>query len=228
MTTLAARRHRFRAMRWLLRRRVDALIVVLTAAELLAVLVGDAPGRLLAGGFVALSAVALLLRDRAPLLCSVLALALLTGSVLVAGGSPGLQFLGMMVTFAVVAAINTTRNGVLAGVVGAALIGLTAATTDRGGWIPDAALTITFCAAMWGAGWLVSRHTRRADLMAMRARVAEQDRTIAVQEERARIARELHDVVSHGLSVVVLQAAAARAALGDGRSDETDRHLEAV
>ena len=81
---------------------------------------------------------------------------------------------------------------------------------------------------MWVAGWLVSRHTRRADVMALRAQTAEQAQVIALREERARIARELHDVVSHGLSVVVLQTLAARAALADARPTEIGRHLNAV
>jgi signal transduction histidine kinase len=41
---------------------------------------------------------------------------------------------------------------------------------------------------------------------------AEQRAERAVAEERARLARELHDVVSHNLSVVILQAAGAQAA----------------
>lgn len=50
---------------------------------------------------------------------------------------------------------------------------------------------------------------------------------LAVVDERARISRELHDVVAHGLSVVVLQAQGAAAAL-EHRPERTRQALDAI
>jgi len=64
-----------------------------------------------------------------------------------------------------------------------------------------------------------------------RARMAERERDVAareaVVEERARIARELHDVIAHNVSMMVLQAGAERAVL-DGANGGTRDVLHTI
>jgi signal transduction histidine kinase len=103
-----------------------------------------------------------------------------------------------------------------------ALIGLGAAITFV--WI-DVALSnnpesadFLFTALLVGGPWLVGRIVAARGELAMELRdkadrlEREQDKQsqLAVAHERARIARELHDVVAHNVSVMVVQAAAAR------------------
>jgi signal transduction histidine kinase len=72
------------------------------------------------------------------------------------------------------------------------------------------ALSFLQLLAFWLAGVFV--HARRqAALLGARSLALQRQAEQATAAERARIARELHDIVAHHLSVVVLQAAGARA-----------------
>jgi signal transduction histidine kinase len=83
----------------------------------------------------------------------------------------------------------------------------------------DVALFYVIALAAWASGHTVRRLRLRADGLANEAARLRSEREAharaAVVEERRRIARELHDVVAHDLSVIVLQAQAAEAVLGE-------------
>jgi signal transduction histidine kinase len=78
----------------------------------------------------------------------------------------------------------------------------------------------------WAAGFALRERAEKAEAAEIRARQAEREREaaarIAVAEERARIARELHDIVAHAVSVMVLQVGAVRHKLPDAPAEDRD------
>jgi signal transduction histidine kinase len=89
--------------------------------------------------------------------------------------------------------------------------GLALALTSGGGSSSTVAKALLQLAAFCLAGVLV-RARRQAVWSAARSAARQRQAEQAAAAERARIARELHDIIAHHLSVVVLHAAGARAA----------------
>jgi signal transduction histidine kinase len=90
-----------------------------------------------------------------------------------------------------------------------------------------------FGALLFGAAWGIARLVRRletqrrllADALAAQQREQAARERALLLDERARIACELHDVVAHAVSVMVVQAGAARFALGADEDEVRDRLL---
>jgi len=84
-------------------------------------------------------------------------------------------------------------------------------------------------AVVWVAGFLLGRKFEEADAAKERAAQLEGEREEqarnAVAEERARIARELHDVVGHSVSVMTVQASGVRRLLRDDQEREREALL---
>ncbi len=77
-------------------------------------------------------------------------------------------------------------------------------------------------AGIWLAGRLVRAREQDARRLRELAQALERERVeearLAVAEERTRIARELHDVVAHAMSTIVLEAGAERVNLDEGQT----------
>jgi signal transduction histidine kinase len=175
--------------------------------------------------FLTVAVVMLGLRRRAPLLAPCAALAVVTWWAYV--WPPGTQgpFEGFLILVGASYCLGTLRdrrNLMIGGGVLVVWFALGLVVGLVGGRAGDVAPLAVWMAVGFAVGWLISRRTEQAQLAIESARIlaAEQERHTAraVDDERARIARELHDVVAHGLSVIVVQAFAERRSLqGPGR-----------
>ncbi|MEU4160539.1 sensor histidine kinase [Actinoplanes sp. NPDC026670] len=141
-------------------------------------------------------------RRRGPLTAAVVTLAA-SAAVLVAGvipayASPGLCAAVALTQFTAAARLPVSRSvpALAAGLAAAAALGLS--------W-PVAPLAAgSVVAVPWTTGWFVRRRRHRAEQVF-------EDRTArAVTDERLRIARDMHDIVAHSLSMIAMKASVAR------------------
>lgn len=205
-------------------RQVDVLVVAVTVAlsgPVLAVVLGrDRAG--VAAGLVLLPAASVTLLWRrtqpGPVLL-VVALALVASSALSPALPNGVGLLFAGFAAALYGDANVRRLG---GIAAAGLLVVAYAAVHASG--DGRALGhLTGMALGYGVAWVLGDHTRtrHAHLAQLedRARRLERERDEharrATEEERARIARELHDVVVHNVSEIAVQAGAVRATAPD-------------
>jgi signal transduction histidine kinase len=200
-----------------------AIALVLTAWIEIDVFVRDsvAGPELVVGPLLALQALPLIWRRRTPLLVVAVSMAAGAAHAIATGEAPegGPGFLAMLVALYSVGAYASTRRAV----VGLAVVAIAYVIhelnnpnieTEAQVWSALFAAAIT--AIVFSVGVYVRRY-RLASELERRAELLEREREerahAAVAEERARIARELHDIVSHNVSVMVVQAEAAEEVL---------------
>ena len=94
-----------------------------------------------------------------------------------------------------------------------------------------AAGDMVMAVAAWGVGLVVSHRRRESEARLAsaedEARQAHERAETALAAERQRVARELHDVVSHAITVVVLQARGAQSVL-DSDPERVRQALQAI
>lgn len=161
----------------------------------------------------------LLVRRAAPLpALAVMCLGYLgVGIVAAAEQSSFVLLLGLLIGTYSLAAYATPRDAL----VGAALVVATAivlsAITFEQQTLADAIVPVLFLAAAWAIGKEVHHQRQRGQELeereALLRRASRLEVHAAVADERTRIARELHDVVAHAISVMGIQASAARCTL---------------
>ncbi len=214
--------------RWLMTHRAwlvrwgDALL----AAAVLAVLVielslhpGTPPAAYLAA---ALAAAPLSLRRRVPVIACLLAMAGMTAMSLLVHSFMNTSFGMLAVVVIALYSMGRHARGVEAGLAVAVVLAAIVAFLYGDQPPPydpaDIAFAVLFIGGPWAAGLAVRLRADRVRHLSLRndqlARESEEHARQAVANERARIARELHDVVSHAIAVTVLQARGARRTVG--------------
>jgi signal transduction histidine kinase len=180
---------------------------------------------------VLLQTVPLVARRIAPVPVFIVTFGALLGQGLFAGDTFN-SSIGALVALFTVAEREPQRVSIAAAIAGAAgiavlIIGRVGIPAGLSGLVQS--LLTTF--VVWLVGTWAQERRRYIGSVEERAARAEREReqraALAVAEERERIARELHDVVSHHVSVIVIQAGAALRAL-DRRPADARTALEAI
>ena len=156
-------------------------------------------------------------RRRAPVAVTAVVLAGVLGQVIVSGGAPATFASFVAVMICVYTLVREARRVAMAAglaLIAAAVTATTLLQARVESFAPfEFVYPLVYFGLAGGLGALVRQRSRRLAAVEGRASALEgelqREAELAAAEERTRIARELHDVVAHGLSLMVVQAEAA-------------------
>jgi signal transduction histidine kinase len=142
-------------------------------------------------------------------------------------GAETTAFAALLLAFWVVGAYNELAQAMAGTAIGFASIAVVARVDERLG-LEEAVSGILFGGAVSVIAYALQRRGRQTAELEERAARLEYEREeaerAAVAEERRRIARELHDVIAHSVTLMTVQAGAARLVL----AEDPKRALESV
>ena len=224
----------------LLRRHaLDALLVLLVVAAQIKVWIVPWSGP--KAVFIVASllwTLPLLLRRRLPFAAPVFVFAVQAGSAFADPtlGAETTAFAALLLAFWVVGAHNERTQAIAAAATGFASIVVVARVDERLG-LSQAVSGVLIGGTVSLIAYALQRRGKRAAELEERAALLEHEREemerTAVAEERRRIARELHDVIAHSITLMTVQAGAARLVLAEDPElarksvvsvEETGRH----
>ncbi len=207
---------------WLRQRPLDVLVIMLAAAQQFEAWAGTVPGSSVGVSVAtALWTLPLLLRHRFPFAAPAFAfgaqiVSTFLGPEAFAGEDTG--FAAVLLTFWVAGAYNERAQAVALTAIGFAAIAVVERRDVRID-TDEAIAAMVACGIVALIAFVHERRGRRSAALEERATRLAQDREAqtraAVAAERARIGRELHDVVAQGLASMTAQAGTARELLDE-------------
>ena len=201
----------------LARRGIDALVVLLAAGAQIEVWLDPMQTpRIVTAPAALLWTLPLLLRRRFPFAAPVAVFLVLAVEALLPGEPvtySQANVLALLAAFGVAGAHPNVRAAAIGAAVGYLAVGVIVIREPAG--VSAIVLTLIVFGGSWAIGRALHERERYAETLAERADRLEREQTAAVAEERGRIARELHDVIAHSVSVMTVQAGAARLLLDE-------------
>ena len=167
------------------------------------------------------AAAVLAVRRRWPLGCVLVACGAMAAEFAVFGAPEGFAVASVPIVAGYAVAAYEERTRALWGLAALAGLGVAWIGFDPMTTTPTLAAQGAAWLSLWLVGWLLGAY-RRTRRLYVEGLIRERDEraAAAVSDERTRIARELHDVIGHSVSVMTVQASAVRRLMRSDQSRE--------